>query len=253
MNLSKISKLHYIRLVYRGSLFLWALVLFLTRESFRQGTFEHCFDKYNWLFIAVWIVLFVEMVLRLIPTKFESMGCQKQFEKNFMPTAVSEPDLKKINNGVITSALCWIGLNGVIALLHSFGIIHDGALILVALFYSICDMICILFFCPFQSWMMKNRCCNSCRIYNWDFAMICTPLLLIWNSYTLSLSILSIIILARWEITVYRHPERFSRETNSAIICKNCQEKLCLHKKQLHALWKKGSRFGEISSFKKAD
>ena len=40
-------------------------------------------------------------------------------------------------------------------------------------------------------------------------------------------------ILLKWEITVWRYPERFSENTNEYLKCANCTEKLCAHKKQL--------------------
>ena len=54
----------------------------------------------------------------------------------------------------------------------------------------------------------------------------------------MSLLALSLVLLLRWEITFYRHPERFSEETNEYLHCKNCTEKLCMHKKQLRRLRK---------------
>ena len=50
--------------------------------------------------------------------------------------------------------------------------------------------------------------------------------------------LLSVALLARWEITFYRHPERFSEATNDYLRCANCTEKLCTHKRQLKSLWK---------------
>jgi hypothetical protein len=99
-------------------------------------------------------------------------------------------------------------------------------------------MICILFFCPFQTWFLKNKCCAACRIYNWDYAMMFTPLFFVRRDYAWSLLVLSVALLIRWEITFYRHPERFSENTNEYLQCKNCQERLCSHKKQLIALRK---------------
>ena len=118
------------------------------------------------------------------------------------------------------------------------GILDDGIMILISGAYSVCDIICILFFCPFQTWFMKNKCCSACRIYNWDYAMMFTPLFFVKRFYAWSLLVLSFALLVRWEITFYRHPERFSENTNDYLQCKNCTEKLCAHKKQLHTLWK---------------
>ena len=117
-------------------------------------------------------------------------------------------------------------------------ILDDGIMLLLCSAYSVCDMICILFFCPFQSWFLKNKCCCTCRIYNWDYAMMFTPLFFVRRAYAWSLLLLSVLLLIRWEITFYRHPERFSEKTNRYLDCSNCSEKLCRHKKQLRTLWK---------------
>lgn len=153
--------------------------------------------------------------------------------------AVDRKKFAHIHKGVGISVLAWFGLNGAIGVLYWTGIIDEGILFLICLAYSVCDMICILFFCPFQSWFMKNRCCTTCRIYNWDFAMMFTPLVFTKRFFTWSLLLVALIILVQWEVTVYRHPERFSDETNESLTCKNCTEKLCHHKTQLRSLWKR--------------
>ena len=135
-------------------------------------------------------------------------------------------------------ALTWIVLNGIIGAFYMSGIFDDGIMLLICLAYSVCDMIFILFFCPFQTWFLKNKCCSACRIYNWDYAMMFTPLFFIKNAFTWSLLVTSVALLIRWEITVYLYPERFSENTNAYLGCANCSEKLCSHKTQLHRFWK---------------
>jgi hypothetical protein len=142
------------------------------------------------------------------------------------------------NNATFLVAFLWVGFNGIFGSLYTRGIVGDGVMVLLASFYSICDMICVLFFCPFQSFFLKNRCCTTCRIYNWDFAMMFTPFFFVREFYAVSLFVLSIILLAIWEISFFRHPERFSVNTNDYLRCSNCTEKLCSHKKQLGLLWK---------------
>ena len=68
--------------------------------------------------------------------------------------------------------------------------------------------------------------------------MMFTPLFFVRRYYAWGLLALSFALLIRWEITFYRHPERFSEQTNDYLKCRNCTEKLCSHKKQLHSLWK---------------
>jgi hypothetical protein len=179
----------------------------------------------------------VEMIFRFFPSRFESPGCQKQFARNYIKTGSTEiviPD----NNATILVALTWIIFNGIFGALRMADILDDGIMILLCSAYSICDLICILFFCPFQTWFMKNKCCSVCRIYNWDYAMMFTPLFFVRRDYSWSLLALSIALLVRWEITIFRHPERFSEKTNDYLQCRNCTEKLCVHKKQLKTLWK---------------
>ena len=64
-----------------------------------------------------------------------------------------------------------------------------------------------------------------------------TPLFFVMKPYTWGLLGLSAGLLIRWEITFYKHPERFSDRTNDYLRCRNCTEKLCSHKKQLKKLW----------------
>ena len=149
-------------------------------------------------------------------------------------TEIPIPD----NNATLLIALIWIVFNGIFGALYMEGVLDDGIMILLCSAYSICDIICILFFCPFQTWFMKNKCCSTCRIYNWDYAMMFTPLFFVRRSYAWSLLALSVALLVRWEITFYLHPERFSEKTNDYLQCRNCSEKLCAHKKQLSSLWK---------------
>ena len=88
------------------------------------------------------------------------------------------------------------------------GILDDGIMILLCGAYSVCDMICIMFFCPFQSWFLKNKCCSACRIYNWDYAMMFTPMLFIRNFYSWSLFFMSVVVLIHWEISVEEKREK---------------------------------------------
>ncbi len=46
---------------------------------------------------------------------------------------------------------------------------------MVSAFYFLCDYVCILIYCPFQSHIMHNKCCVNCRIYGWGHFMIFTP------------------------------------------------------------------------------
>lgn len=229
---SKIYAFHYVKLAVRSLLFLLVLAAYLMDKTAVLKSFRP-------LPLAVWVVFIFEMLCRFFPSSLESMGCQKQFKKNYRPIGERKVPVNQPWYATALTALVWCGLNAVIGILRCFDVIDNGILVIICLFYSVCDLICILFFCPFQTWFMKNRCCTTCRIYNWDFAMMFTPLLFIPRLYTYSLLGCAVLLLIRWEVTYRIHPERFSTETNACLNCKNCEEKLCHHKTQLKGFIKK--------------
>ena len=216
--ISLISKLNYTRLVYRSLLFLAVLVLYVLARIFGtkvdvQGFGGAVIPTYILLnkplhfslfgFITVCYV--IEMVDRFFPTKTSSMGSQKQFKRNFVPTGETKPHRQPWYRTLIVF-ISWILLNGIFVtffILNYFKvfgsviIIDSGIMFLIALIYGICDMICILFFCPFQTLMMRNRCCGSCRIYNWDFMMFATPLVIVmFLPFDIYYSIFAIILVS---------------------------------------------------------
>ncbi len=240
LHLSKISLLHCWKLVFRSALFLLSSLIYICErvQAFQTDTTFLGFLSHPYILAFIWIVFAIEILLRFFPSKFESMGCQKVFKRNYRPA--QPPRAHRDDNAATWAVLfAWLGLNGAIAALYFTHIIDTGILILISLAYSVCDMICILFFCPFQTWFLKNKCCGTCRIYNWDFAMMFTPLALVPSFYTWSLLGLGLALVIHWEVVHCRHPERFYEECNDSLSCANCEERLCAHKKQLRQLHQK--------------
>ena len=241
VRLTVVSVTHYVRLVYRMLLFLAALAAYILARI-RSGSVLNLLEDRPVILSVIWAVFVIEMVQRFFPSRLESPGCQKQFKRNYIKSGEVHVRIED-NNATMLVALVWICFNAVFGVLYMQGVLDDGILILLCCAYSVCDMVCILFFCPFQSWFLRNKCCSTCRIYNWDYAMMFTPLFFIRGLYSWSLLALSLALMARWEITFYKHPERFSSVTNEYLRCEHCTEKLCTHKKQLHSLWKKIAEF----------
>ena len=239
MKLSPTSIMHYLKLVGRSLMFLLALALYIVGKLRSSGMFAGL--EFSILPVVYTLIFSLEMLLRFFPSKLESMGCQKHFKQNFQPRAdIDRKALRRRSVKAITPViLFWLVLNAVIFALHFADIIDWGILVLISLAYSVCDMICILFFCPFQSWMMFNKCCGSCRIYNWDFIMMFTPLIFFRHPLAYILVGLSLLLLLRWELGAYLTPERYFEDTNACLSCSNCTEHLCHHKKQLRGLHKK--------------
>ena len=193
------------------------------------------------------------MILRFLPNKIESMGCQKIFKNNYRePKDIVVERKFKFEKSVIVVLIVWILFNLIFGILFWTNVIDAGILILLSLTYGVCDMICILFFCPFQTWIMKNKCCNTCLIYNWDFAMMFTPLLFIPHWATITLGVVGLTLAIVWEIVRFKHPERFYEIFNDSLKCINCKEKLCTHKSQILKLVTKARKDAEnkIASLK---
>jgi hypothetical protein len=236
--LSRTSAMHYAKLVFRSCLLLAALTVYVRHRLRGTGGLYDSFARIPGLLLFIWGVFMLEMILRLFPAEIESMGCQKQFRRNYRPDPAAKGAAVS-HRGVGAVVLSWLALNALIALLYFSHAIDEGILLLISLAYSVCDMVCILFFCPFQTLFMKNRCCTTCRIYNWDFAMMFTPMALVPRFYTWSLLFVSLVVLAQWEWRIARAPALFCEESNESLRCANCREKLCHHKKQLHTFFRK--------------
>ncbi len=185
----------------------------------------------------IWLALMVCMSFRLFPSQIESLGCQKIYRNRHTPTdsQPTDSEIKKADRGALYAFLFWVSLNAVFFLAYTFKIVDVRFMVCLAGFYSVADIICILFFCPFQAWMMHNRCCTTCRIFDWDYLMICTPLLAIPNPVTLSASALAGVIFLRWELQYARKREQFFESSNASLKCSQCQEHLCQYKRALAA------------------
>ena len=222
--LTIVSAFHYLRLVYRSVLLILLFIRYVIYRIYDGSAVLDFLEERPLIISVIFVIFTLEMILRFFPSRIESPGSQKQFAGNYIKsgeTQIMSPD----NNSTVLVLLVWIGFNGIFGAFYMAGIFDDGIMLLISCTYSVCDMICILFFCPFQTWFLKNKCCSACRIYNWDYAMMFTPLFFVMKPYTWGLLALSVALLIRWEITFYRHPERFSEQTNEYLRCQNCTEK----------------------------
>ena len=247
---SRISKLHAWKLVMRSILLAVAIAVYAVNAIFNTGKPFGGLEDIWWLLYAVALVFVVEIIFRLFPSKHESMGCQKQFRKNYVPNKTDEePRLTSWKRTALVIA-AWLALNGAIGLLYYTNVIDKGILIIISIVYGLSDMICILFFCPFQTWFLKNKCCTTCRIYNWDYAMMATPLVFVPNYLSPGLDDIiimavvaaALVMLVVWEILYRVRPRQFAENTNKCLGCAGCQERLCAHKRQLRHFLKKNRK-----------
>ncbi len=238
MKTAKRTRQFYLFAFFARLLVFAVLVLYAVDTSAAQfrSDVEAGITRFTPVSIA-WLGLVICMVFRLFPSRIESIGCQKIYVNRMAPTgkAPTEEDLRTGNRSALASFLFWIALNAVFFIAYWMDFVDERFMVCLACFYSVVDIFCILFFCPFQSWLMHNRCCTTCRIFDWDYLMICTPLLAFPNAVTLSAGLLAFIIFLRWELTYARYKERFFETSNCALKCSQCQEHLCRYKRSLSA------------------
>ncbi len=221
------------RLVARCAIFILCLILCFTRPSeFTILEGDNFFDGLS-LFHFLWIIWVIDMILQIIPIKNKvALGSQKLFANRFRPIR-EKINYQALKNYVITTTkaaykvfIIWGILIAAIGILYFNSFINRMHLFMISVFFYVCDLICVLIWCPFRL-IMKNKCCTTCRIFNWDHLMMFTPLIFAGGFFSLSLVILAFLAWLVWELCIMLYPERFWEVTNVALKCSECTDKLC--------------------------
>lgn len=185
----------------------------------------------------IWLIFMVMMLTHLFPNERLPMAMRKSCHRHYHPQEHQEIDLLHFAQTQNVRAwmvlLVWLMGNGVVGLLYLLDILDNADLLMLTVFFYLCDYICILFFCPFQTGIMKNKCCVNCRIYDWGHFMMFTPMLFIRNFFSWSLFFTSAVVLIHWEVTYAKHPERFWSGSNKTLQCAHCQDKTCQYKRAI--------------------
>ncbi len=231
--MSKTRKIYFLRLIGRIIVFIIAVLTYLfNKNMFEAAEGWDFFDKFSLLHL-LWILWMCDMILQLIPVKNHiSIGSQKVFVSLFKPIKekINYKNLKQYIKDTTKTAykvmLIWIVLTVFISILHLRGIIDTGMMVLISTFFYVCDLICVLIWCPFRL-IMQNKCCTTCRIFNWDHLMMFLPIVALNSFFSWSLVIFSIAVWIVWEVCVIVYPERFWENSNMALRCSECTDKLC--------------------------
>ena len=191
------------------------------------------FQKFSALHL-LWAAWMGDMLAQIFPIgKNIALGSLKLFRAHFRPLLCKlEPRLLKdyitrTSRDAYLILLLWVVLTAALGLLRGLGLLNDAMLFLISAFFYVCDLICVLFWCPFRVFIMKNRCCTTCRIFNWDHLMMFSPLLFVRGFYSWSLVAMAALVFLVWEFSIYLHPERFWECTNQSLRCAECTDKLC--------------------------
>lgn len=229
---------YLVKFAFRFAIFVTVFVMYLTEKQF---LFDLLTDP---LYMGVspmhvlWLLFMIIMIAHIFPGEKLSMALRKSKPDNFVPAeGYSEHQLLKFvqlqNIRAWKVMLVWLSFNAVFGILFLVGVLDEADLLMLTVFFFLCDYICILVFCPFQTNIMKNRCCVNCRIYDWGHFMMFTPMLFIRNFFSWSLFFTSIIVLIHWELIYAKHPERFWFGSNKTLQCANCKDKTCQIKRKV--------------------
>ena len=134
--------------------------------------------------------------------------------------------IKDTNDSAYKVMIIWIVLTITLSILHLKGILSVSHMVIIASFFYVCDLICVLIWCPFRL-IMNNKCCTTCRIFNWDHLMMFLPMITVNSFFSWTLVTLAVIIWFIWEVCVFTYPERFWENSNMALKCSECTDKLC--------------------------
>ena len=230
---SKTRQIYFIRLFGRVVVFFASVLAYLLdSDIFDIAEGMSFFGKFTLLHI-LWLIWMIDMVIQLIPVKAHiSIGSQKIFESLFRPIKkkINYKNLKKHIKDTTKSAykvmIIWVVLTVLISALYLHDIIDTGMMVLLSTFFYVCDLICVLVWCPFRL-IIHNKCCTTCRIFNWDHLMMFLPIVALNSFFSWSLVIFSFSIWLVWEICVFTYPERFWENSNMALKCTECTDKLC--------------------------
>lgn len=232
------SKINRVKLVFRGVLFFSCLFLYLFKH-------EQLIQVIEWNIgfgitppHILWVVLMLELIIVPIPSLNYYVSRGKQFKAYYSPTTNSADyeglisHTQTMNRRATATMILWLLLIGIISLLYVRRIIGKIEMYLIMLFFYLGDQICINIWCPFQFFIMKEKCCNACRIYNWGHFMMFSHFVFIPNFFTLSLFGMGLLILIQWEYLHHKYPYRFYEGTNLALRCSHCQDRGCRIKKR---------------------
>lgn len=231
--MSKTRKIYFARLVGRCIIFILCIWAWLVKPDIYFVLNGMNFFKTLSPLHLLWAIWVVDMFLQIVPIKNKvPVGSQKLFANHFRPIR------DKINHEALRSYIVattkaaykvfilWCLLIAGIGALYYFGVIDQIGLFMISVLFYVCDLICVLIWCPFRL-ILKNRCCTTCRIFNWDHLMMFSPLIFTNGFFTSSLLIMSVIAWLVWELCVMMYPERFWDHSNAALQCAECTDKLC--------------------------
>lgn len=229
--LSKVTRRYILEFLFRLTVFLLIGWVYLARPD----RLDFTAPVLSWPLMLLWAAVLVSMLSQLNANSGLTTGCLKQYPGRFDPVPDYDPrelarTVRWQNRGAVRVAAVWLAVNLCFGLLYHGGMLKAPSLVLLCALAYLCDLVCVLFFCPFQFFLMHNRCCVNCRIFAWGSWMMAAPLMCVPHWYSWSLFGTGLVVLWVWEVRFRRYPERFWYGSNRNLQCASCREQLCRYK-----------------------
>lgn len=230
--LSKVTRRYLLDFLFRLTIFLLITCIYLLRP----GQLDFTAPGLTWPLALLWAAVLASMLSQLNANSGLTTGCLKQYPGRFDPVPDYDPQalaraVRWQNRGAAKVAAVWLAVNLCFGLLYHCGLLAAPSLVLLCALAYLCDLVCVLFFCPFQFFLMHNRCCVNCRIFAWGSWMMAAPLMCVPHWYAWTLFGTGLLVLWVWEARFRRYPERFWYGSNRNLQCASCREQLCRYKR----------------------
>ena len=229
--ISPMRKIYFLKFIGRCIVLMFCICLgFLRPQEF--DILQDFTGGFSILHI-LWFVWMADMLLQLVYVKKHvPLGSQKLFHQRYIPVKggfdgneLREYISRRTKSAYQVFIIYAVGI-AALGLLKKASILNDIWLLVICAFFYVCDLICVLIWCPFRIFM-KTRCCTECRIFNWDHLMMFSPLLFVDGFYARSLVVMAVGVFLLWEYCIMAYPERFWEGSNEALQCSSCTDKLC--------------------------
>ncbi|MBR2828792.1 MAG: hypothetical protein IKE70_06135, partial [Bacilli bacterium] len=109
------------------------------------------------------------MITQLIKVpKYWPIGSQKYMEYTYKKPLIiidkknPKQIMKEITKDSISVAISWILLVIIIGILYITNTIPYQIVFILSTIFYVCDVICIIGWCPFKTFYMHNKCCTTC-------------------------------------------------------------------------------------------
>ena len=216
-----------IRFIIRSILFIILIILFIRDNNIILSILNYKIIFNIKIYHIIWLYLVLEMIFLIIPYTNNHSYNGKLFAKHYIEVENYNKEkldkyIEKCNKQARRVLIVWTLFNLFIYAIYKKYNLSKSYVFLVFMFYYWLDMFCVNIWCPFHKLFFKSKCCNECRIYNWDHVMLFTPLVFIKSFWTYSLFVLSLFAFFQWEYMIKVHPERFSPVSNKKLQCKYC-------------------------------